>query len=136
VYYAMAQKRAFFAAAAEVHPRWHTPVIAIMSQGLCAVVMTLTPFPDLMVFIGMSLTFFTVISVASVFVFRKRPEWTRLPAVNFCYPLVPLAYILVGACMMVYGFIGQPRASGAAFAVVVAGALVYRFVVLKPHETQ
>ena len=132
VYYAMAQQRAFFAAASEVHPRYHTPVIAILSQGLCAMAMTLTPFPDLMVFIGMSLTFFTVMSVAGIFLLRrKRPDWTRLPAVNFCYPLVPLAYILVGACMMVYGFIGQPRASLAAFGVVVTGAIVYRFAVLK-----
>ena len=132
VYYAMAQKRAFFAAAAEVHPKWHTPVIAILSQGLCAAAMTLTPFPDLMVFIGMSLTFFTVMSVAGVLVLRrKRPGWTRLAPVSFCYPLVPLAYILVGVCMMVYGFIGQPRASLAAFAVVAVGAMVYRFAVLK-----
>ncbi|HXA51771.1 MAG TPA: amino acid permease [Candidatus Acidoferrum sp.] len=131
VYYAMAQRRAFFPAAAEVHPRWHTPVIAILAQGLCAIAMTLTPFPDLMVFIGMSLTFFTVMAVASIFVFRRRPVWTRLPAVNFCYPLVPLSYILVGTCMMVYGFLGQPRASLAAFATVAVGALVYRFAVLK-----
>jgi len=33
--------------------------------------------------------------------------------------------------MMVYGFIGQPRASLAAFGVVVTGAIVYRFAVLK-----
>jgi len=58
VYYAMALRRAFFPAAAQVHPRWRTPVIAILAQGLCAIAMTLTPFPDLMVFIGMSLTFF------------------------------------------------------------------------------
>src|SRR5208283_4199114 len=46
VYYAMAQNRAFFKMAAHVHPRWRTPVIAILCQGLCAVLMTLTPFPD------------------------------------------------------------------------------------------
>jgi APA family basic amino acid/polyamine antiporter len=131
VYYAMAEKRAFFPAAAQVHPRWRTPVVAIIAQGLCAMLMTLTPFPDLMVFIGMSLTFFTVMAVASVLVLRRRPGWTRLAAVNFCYPLVPLAYILVGGCMMVYGFIGQPVPSLAAFATVVVGALVYQFAVLK-----
>ena len=35
VYYAMAKNRAFFSAAAAVDPRWHTPVVAILSQG-CA----------------------------------------------------------------------------------------------------
>jgi APA family basic amino acid/polyamine antiporter len=132
VYYAMAHRRAFFARAASIHQVWRTPVVAIVSQGLCAIVMTLTPFPSLMVYIGMSLTFFTVLSVASVFVFRRsRPNWTRLPAVSFAYPLIPLLYILVGTCMMVYGFIGQPVPAFAAFGTVMAGALVYRLVVLR-----
>ena len=52
VYYAMAKNRAFFSAAAKVHPRWHTPVFAILSQGLCAMLMTLTPFPQLVLYIG------------------------------------------------------------------------------------
>ncbi|HXM44724.1 MAG TPA: hypothetical protein VN924_26040 [Bryobacteraceae bacterium] len=34
------------AVGAKVHPVWHTPVTAIVSQGLCAMVMTLTPFPQ------------------------------------------------------------------------------------------
>jgi basic amino acid/polyamine antiporter, APA family len=72
VYYAMAKNRAFFAAAARVHPRFHTPVVAIVSQGLCAILMTATPFPDLVNYIGMSLTLFTVLSVASLLVFRRR----------------------------------------------------------------
>src|SRR3954454_19787904 len=45
VYYAMAKNRAFFSAAAKVHPRWHTPIVAIVAQGLCAMAMTITPFP-------------------------------------------------------------------------------------------
>ena len=128
VYYAMAKNKAFFPSAAAVHPRWHTPVIAILSQGLCAMVMTLTPFPDLVSYIGFSLTLFTVLSVASVLIFRRRnPSWQRLRAVSFAFPLVPAAYILVGVCMMVYGVIWQPGASLTALATVGAGALVYRF---------
>jgi APA family basic amino acid/polyamine antiporter len=128
VYYAMAKNRAFFSAAASVHPRWHTPVVAILSQGLCAMLMALTPFPDLVSYIGFSLTLFTVLSVASLFIFRRRnPGWQRLRAVEFAFPLVPAAYIMVGACMMVYGVIWQPRASLTALATVGAGALVYRF---------
>ena len=53
-----------------MHPRWHTPVVAILSQGMCAMLMTLTPFPELVVYIGFSLTLFTVLSVASLFIFR------------------------------------------------------------------
>jgi APA family basic amino acid/polyamine antiporter len=134
VYYAMAKNRAFFSAAASVHPRWHTPVFAILSQGACAMLMAFTPFPDLLVYIGMSLTLFTVLSVSSLFVFRrKRPGWQRLRAVDFAWPLIPASYILVGVIMMLYGVTTRPLASLFAFATVGAGALVYRFG-LKPRR--
>jgi APA family basic amino acid/polyamine antiporter len=130
VYFAMAKNRAFFSAAASVHPRWHTPVVAIICQGICAILMTFTSFPDLIVYIGMSLTFFTVLSAGSVLLFRRSGrEWRTLGAVSFAYPMVPLSYVLVGTGMMVYGFIWQPKASISAMATVAAGALVYRFAV-------
>lgn len=128
VYYAMAKNRAFFGAAGSVHPRWHTPIVAILSQGLCAMLMTLTPFSELLLYIGMSLTLFTVLSVGSLFVFRRRRAgWQRLRAVDFAWPLIPAAYIAVGVLMMGYGVVTQPRASLTAFATVGAGALVYHF---------
>src|ERR1017187_6947595 len=127
VYYAMAKNRAFFPAAARVNARWHTPVYAILAQGLCAMAMTVTPFPELVVYIGFSLTLFTVLSVASIFVFRKRAGWQRLRALEFAWPMIPVSYILVGTCMMVYGVIWQSRASLTALATVGVGALVYRF---------
>ena len=134
VYYAMARNKAFFSGAAKVDARWHTPVNAILSQGLCAMVMTVTPFPALVVYIGFSLTLFTVLSVASVFVYRRRRAgWQRLKALEFAWPLIPASYILVGTCMMVYGVIWQPRASLTALATVAAGALVYRYGVRVPR---
>ena len=126
VYYAMARNKAFFAAAAKVDERWHTPVNAILSQGACAMLMTFTPFPELVIYIGMSLTLFTALSVASVFVFRRRPGWQRLRTLDFAWPLIPASYILVGTCMMIYGVISEPIPSLSALATVGLGALVYR----------
>src|ERR1041385_4461179 len=126
VYYAMARNKAFFRAAAKVDERWHTPVNAILSQGVCAMLMTLTPFPELVIYIGMSLTLFSVLSVASLFVFRRRPRWKRLRALQFAWPVIPASYILVGTCMMVYGVFSVPLPSLTALATVGAGALVYR----------
>jgi APA family basic amino acid/polyamine antiporter len=128
VYYAMAKNRAFFSSAAAVHPRWHTPVGAILAQGVCAILLTATPFPQLVIYIGMSLTLFTVLSVAALFVFRRRyAGWQRLRPVNFAWPLIPASYVLVGTCMMAYGVVSQPVASLTALATVGAGALVYRY---------
>jgi len=133
VYYAMAKNKAFFKAAAKVHPEWHTPVTAILSQCLCAMVMTLTPFPQLVYYIGFSLTFFSVLSVASLFIFRRRAGWQKLRPVSFCFPAIPLAYIMVGACMIFYGIVWQPVASLTALATIGAGAAVYH-VWLRPRE--
>ena len=132
VYYAMARNKAFFKAAAKVHPEWHTPVTAILSQGLCAMLMTVTPFPQLVYYIGFSLTFFSVLSVASLFIFRRRPGWQKLRPVSFCFPVIPLAYILVGACMIGYGIVWQPVASVTALATISTGAAVYH-VWLRPR---
>jgi len=128
VYYAMAKNNAFFRGAARVDPRWHTPVNAILSQGLCAMIMTLTPFPDLLVYIGFSLTLFSVLSVAALFLFRqRRRDWQKLRTLEFGWPAIPASYIIVGAGMMVYGVIWQPVASLTALATVAVGALVYRY---------
>jgi len=135
VYYAMAKNRAFFKSAANVNPKWHTPVAAIVAQGVCSALMTLTPFPQLMTYVGFSLTFFTVMSVASLFRFRPTRGWQRTAPVSFAYPLIPGAYILVGVGMMVYGVIWQPKASLTAAATIAAGAAVYHFSFAKRAES-
>jgi APA family basic amino acid/polyamine antiporter len=84
-----------------------------------------------MVFIGFTLTLFTMLAVASVFVFRRGASWTRLGSVSFAYPLIPLAYTLLGTGMTVYGLVWQPVASIASLAMIGAGALVYRLTVVK-----
>ena len=102
VYYAMARQRAFFAAAAKVHPRWNSPWIAVLAQGVCCCVLIVTgTFESLVYYIGFTLFLFSALSVLALFKFRKRPGWKRSRWVNFGYPLIPLAYV----CMNIWVFI-------------------------------
>jgi len=126
VYYAMAKNGAFFAMAAKVDERWRTPTVAILCQGLCAIVLTATPFPSLALYIGLTLNFSAALAVASLFVFRKRPDWQKLRVVSFAFPLIPGIFLVVSGWMFLYGITLQPRISLAAIATVAAGALVYR----------
>ncbi len=126
VYYAMAKNRAFFASAATVHPRWHTPVIAILAQGVCTILMTMTSFTTLMTYVGMVLNFFATLSVVSLLIFRRRPGWKKIGVVNFAYPLTPVVFIVVGVLITIIGMTFKPIVSLAAIATVGAGALVYR----------
>ncbi len=127
VYYAMAKNGAFFAAAARVDRRWHTPVIAIACQGVCAMLMTATPFAQLFFYIGITLNFFAVMSVVSLFLFRRQPGWQKLRVVSFAWPLIPGVFVLVGAWMFLFGMTLEPRVTLAAIATITTGAAVYHF---------
>jgi basic amino acid/polyamine antiporter, APA family len=127
VYYAMAKNGAFFSMAAKVDPRWHTPVIAIVCQGVCAILMTVSPFLNLLLYIGLLLNFFAVLSVASLFIFRRRPGWQKLGVVSFAYPLIPAFFVAVGVWMTILGVMLRPGISAVAVLTVAAGAAVYHF---------
>jgi basic amino acid/polyamine antiporter, APA family len=127
VYYAMAKNGAFPARAANVHPKWHTPVAAIVAQGVCTMLLTMTPFPQLVVYIGFTLNFFAVMSVASLFWLRRSPGWRKLKLVSFCYPLFPVLFVMVGVWMIFYGVQLKPYISLAAVVTIVTGALVYHW---------
>ena len=127
VYYAMAKNGAFFAAAARVDPRWHTPVVAILAQGICTMLMTMSPFVDLLMYIGLLLNFFAVMSVASLlFVFRRRQGWQKLAVVNFAYPLIPGFFVVMGIWITVLAIRLKPNIAAAAALTVGLGALIYR----------
>ncbi|HEV2202503.1 MAG TPA: amino acid permease [Bryobacteraceae bacterium] len=127
VYYAMAKNKAFLSAAAKVHPKWHTPVAAIVAQGVCTMLLTMTPFPQLVVYIGFTLNFFAVMSVASLLLFRRRAGWQKLRVVSFAYPLIPVIFLVVGIWMTVMGLQLKPWISLATIVTVATGALVYHF---------
>jgi APA family basic amino acid/polyamine antiporter len=127
VYYAMAKNGAFFSVAAKVDPRWHTPVIAILCQGVCSILMTVSPFLNLLLYIGLLLNFFAVLSVGSLFVFRRRPGWQKLGVVSFMYPLLPAFFVAVGIWMTILGVMLRPAISAVAVLTVAVGAAVYHF---------
>jgi len=127
VYYAMAKNGAFLSEAAKIDPRWHTPVTAIVAQGICAVLMTLTPFPQLVVYIGFTLNFFGVMSVISLLRFRGSPGWQKLRVVSFAYPLIPVLFLLVGSWMIYQGVMLKPFVSLATVVTIATGALIYHY---------
>jgi len=136
VYYAMAKNKAFFPIAAYVSPRWHTPVVAIACQGLCAMLMTATPFAQLFFYIGITLNFFAALAVASLFRFRRQPGWQKLAVVNFAYPLFPALFLIVGFWMFIFGITLQPVVCSVSLATVATGALAYHMWLKRHQVTQ
>ncbi|MGA2630016.1 MAG: amino acid permease [Terriglobia bacterium] len=128
IYYAMAKDGCFFPDAARVHPRWRTPVRAILYQAAASSLLALTgTFEMLMVYVGFALVLFTTIAAAGIFRLRKRPDWKRLPAVSWAYPLVPVLFITSSGWMLVSTLAFRPKASLLGLLTIACGGLFYRW---------
>jgi APA family basic amino acid/polyamine antiporter len=128
VYYAMAQDGCFPRHAARVHPRWQTPSRAIMYQAVASIAMVLTgTFESLVYYIGFALVLFAALAVAGLLKLRKRAEWRRLRSVSWCYPAVPVAFIVASLWMLTWTLVLRPRESGLGLLTIGCGALLYRW---------
>lgn len=126
VYYAMAVDRCFLPAAAYVHPRWRTPIFAILLQTAAAAFMILTgTFESLVYYIGFALIFFAAFTVAGLFRLRQRPGWKKLPVVSWGYPLAPVIFIVASTWMLIYTSALRPKESALGLLTVVLGAAAY-----------
>ena len=95
VNWAMARNGLFFRSFARVHPRFHTPVIATIAQGLWATAFTLVgSFQQLFISYVFTSWIFYGLCVAGVLILRKRrPELTR-PYLCPGYPWTPLIFLI------------------------------------------
>lgn len=94
IFFAMAEDGLFFRGVAKVHPKFHTPHVAITINIVLAVVFVLVrSFEQLADAFVTAIVPFYALGVASVFVLRKRPGYApafRVPG----YPVVPALFVL------------------------------------------
>ncbi len=126
VYYAMARDGLFFRFAAQVHPRFRTPSLSIVAQGVGASVMVLTgTFEQLLFYIGFALGIFPCMAVLGLLLLRRRdPNRTR-PYRVWGYPLTPLFFLVAMAAILAVSFAARPRPALWAIATVAAGIPAY-----------
>jgi APA family basic amino acid/polyamine antiporter len=127
--FAMARDGYFFKAIAEVHPRFHTPSVAIVVQCGLAIVLLLLGGSFRQFF---SLTIFAewmfyMIAGSTVFVFRRREPHAERPYRVWGYPVVPAAFVLVSAALLYYTFTGNLNSSAGGCLAILAGVPVFYF---------
>jgi len=96
-FYAMAQDGLWFRAMMRVHPTFRTPTVAIWSQALWAValVVVLETFRDITEFVIFAALLFYALTVAAVFVLRRKLPERRRPYSCWGYPWAPALFIAV-----------------------------------------
>ncbi|HMF90741.1 MAG TPA: amino acid permease [Candidatus Angelobacter sp.] len=125
--FAVARDGYFFKALAEVHPRFHTPSLAIVVQAVMAIALLLVggAFKDLFSLAIFAEWLFYMVAAATIFVFRAREPNAPRPYKTWGYPVVPALFIVAAAVLLYYTFTDNLRNSFIGTLVILAGVPVY-----------
>jgi APA family basic amino acid/polyamine antiporter len=125
--YAVARDGYFFSALADVHPRFHTPSVAIVLQAVLSIVLLLLGgnFRQLFSLTIFAEWLFYMIAGSTVFVFRWRDPQAARPYRMFGYPVVPALFVIVAAVLLCYTFRGEWPNSLYGLLVILAGVPVF-----------
>lgn len=131
VYYTMAKDGLFFRKAGTLNknavPQW-----ALWAQAVAASLLCLSgSYNDLLTMISFVVVIFYGLTIAGIFILRKkRPEIPR-PYKAFAYPVLPALYILMGAVFCIFLAIFEPLYSLWGLAIVLFGIPLYYVAVGK-----
>jgi len=131
--YAMARDGYFFKAMADVHPRFHTPDVALIVQLVLSIVLLLFAgsFRELFSLTIFAEWLFYMIAASTVFVLRRKEPNTPRPYKTWGYPVVPAVFVLVAAVLLYYTFMENPRNSIYGCALILSGIPVFAYFARK-----
>src|SRR5215469_6672250 len=125
--FAVARDGYLFKALAEVHPKFHTPALALVIQAVVAIVLIVVggAFRELFSLAIFAEWMFYVVATSTIFVFRKREPDAVRPYKTVGYPFVPALFIATAAVLLYYTFMSNLADSVAGVVVILLGIPVY-----------
>jgi basic amino acid/polyamine antiporter, APA family len=129
IYYAMADDGLFFRKIADVHPKFQTPVNAIIVQSIWSVILLLFwgTFEDLITYtVSIEWIFFTL-AAAGIFIFRKKMKNTSRPYKTLGYPITPLIFITINIWFVLNIMINKPLHAAIGLSFLALGVPFYYF---------
>jgi APA family basic amino acid/polyamine antiporter len=126
LYYSMSRDGVFFAKLAEVHPRFKTPAIAIVTSSLWAMVLAASgTFEQLLTYVVFVGWIFYALGALAIFAYRKRQPDMPRPFRTPGYPVTPILFVLSAAAIVINTIITQPKNVIFAIALMALGVPAY-----------
>jgi APA family basic amino acid/polyamine antiporter len=126
LYYAMARDGVFFEAAGHLGVRSGVPVKGLVIQGVWSALLTLSgTYSDLLAYVMFAALLFYVLTIAGIFVLRRKAPDLERPYKAWGYPVVPALYIVAALTMMVIILIYKPLYTWPGLVIVALGVPVY-----------
>jgi APA family basic amino acid/polyamine antiporter len=124
--FAQARDGLFFASFGKIHPRFETPAFAIAMQGLWTCLLIVTgSYASLSSYTIISAWIVYTMSVAAVWVLRRRKPNAARPYRMWGYPITLLLFLAVSAWFLVDALVNQTQVSLIAIALAAAGIPAY-----------
>jgi basic amino acid/polyamine antiporter, APA family len=126
VYYAMARDGVFFRPVGRLHPRFKTPARAVAVQAALGSALVLAgSFDDIIKYFVPVVVLFLGLTVAALFVFRRRQDAKPPAYLTPGYPLTPLVFLALVVLLVVMLAGDNPRQALLGASATAAGLPVY-----------
>jgi APA family basic amino acid/polyamine antiporter len=127
IYHAMSRDGLFFKKLAYVHPRFRTPVYAILVQSAWAVILLLFwgTFEDLITYVVFTDWIFFGLTAVGIFIFRRTRKDLDRPYRTIGYPLVPLIFVIITFGFVVNALIAKPLHAWAGLILMAVSLPIY-----------
>jgi APA family basic amino acid/polyamine antiporter len=131
IYYAMGKDGVFLPGLARLHPKFQTPALAIVLQAAWGIVLAMTgTYAELVDSVVFGDWIFFGLTVAAIFVFRKRIPLERREPGSFRtpgYPVVPALFVAAAAVAVASAVRSSPARAAFGVALLATGLPVYWF---------
>lgn len=126
ILFAMARDRMFFKSAASVHPRFETPDVALLIQGIWAIALVFSgsfdQLTDMLVFA--SFLFYGSSALGVIIIRYREPDLPRIYRV-WGYPFIPLIFVFFCTALFTLTLFNQPREACIGLGLIATGIPVY-----------
>lgn len=128
VYYAMAEDGVFFRSLARVHPRWHTPAVSLVLQAVWASILALSGrYDQLFTYVMFMMVLSYVLTVAGLFILRRKKPEAHRPYRCTGYPVLPALYVILGGLWAINAALEKQKETLWGAAIVLAGVPFYLY---------
>ncbi len=129
IYFAMAEDKLFFKQLAYVHPKYKTPVAAMVIQAVWAIVLLLFwgTFHDLITYVTFTDIAFMALTGMAVFVLRVKQKDRPRPYKVLAYPIIPFIFVFICWAFVINTLIEKPEQAIAGLLLLGLGVPVYLF---------